>query len=98
MATGQPITVRVLTREGLALEDQALAVRAPGGLGSLGVLRHHAPLVTTIVPGKFSWRRPDGATRMLLIGAGLLEVAHNRLTLFTDTITEPQQVNAAAPS
>ena len=84
-----PITLRVLTHEGLVVEEEAVSVMAPGEPGYLGILRNHAPLVTTLQAGKLSWRRSSGATRMLLVGEGLLEIAQNRCTLLTGTVTEP---------
>ena len=89
-----PITLRVLTQEGLALEDEAVSVIAPGEIGYLGILKNHASLVTTLKPGKLIWRRSSGPTRTRLIGVGLLEIAKNRLTVLTDSVSEPQ---AAAP-
>ncbi len=83
------IQVRVITDEGQAISDEAVSVRAPGELGSLGFLCHHAPLVTTLVPGPLMWRRANGATRTLRIGAGLLEIANDRLTILTNSISEP---------
>ena len=84
------ITLRVLTAEGMILEEQAVSVIAPGEVGYLGMLRNHAPLVTTLVPGTLTWRRPDGTQRTRRIGRGLLEVWHNRVTLLTHTVTAPQ--------
>jgi len=86
----EPMLLRVLTEAGLAIEDQAVSVIAPGEVGYLGMLRNHAPLVTTLVPGTLTWRRPDGAQQTRRIGRGLLEVRRNRVTLLTDTVTAPQ--------
>ncbi|MBI2105084.1 MAG: F0F1 ATP synthase subunit epsilon [Candidatus Omnitrophica bacterium] len=83
-----PLALRVLTAEGLALEDQAVSVIAPGELGYLGMLRNHAPLVTTLAPGLLTWRRSGGQTQRRRIGAGLLEVAHNQVTILTDAVAE----------
>lgn len=84
----EPILLRVLTDAGLAIEDQAVSVIAPGEPGYLGMLRNHAPLVTTLAPGTLRWRTPDGHTRTARIGAGLLEILRNRLTILTDTVQE----------
>ena len=51
------IALTVLTHEGVALEAQAASVIAPGEVGYLGLLRNHAPLVTTLIPGTLKWRR-----------------------------------------
>ena len=78
-----PLTLRVLTAEGVALEDHAASVIAPGELGYLGILRNHAPLVTTLKPGKLTWRG-GGGSQARQIGAGLLEVRKNTVTILTD--------------
>ena len=88
-----PITLRVLTSEGLVVEDRAISVIAPGEPGYLGMLKNHAPLVTTLKPGKLTWRRSSGESRTLLIASGLLEITQNRCTLLTGTVTEPAASN-----
>jgi len=82
-----PITLRVLTQEGVAIEETATSVIAPGEVGYLGMLRNHAPLVTTLRPGILSWRKAGGERRTATLGAGLLEVEHNRITILTDAVT-----------
>ena len=83
------IVLKVLTPEGLAFEDEAVSVVAHGERGNVGFLRHHAPLVTTLTPGRLSWRRPGGERRIVQVGAGLLELVKDRLTLLTDSVSEP---------
>ena len=82
----QTIALRVLTSEGVAVEDDAVSVVAPGELGYLGILRNHAPLVTTLKPGTLTWQTPDGERRRRLIGDGLLEIVKNHLTILTDFV------------
>jgi F-type H+-transporting ATPase subunit epsilon len=87
MAAAQPIHLRVITETGVAVEEEAVALRAPGEVGYLGILRRHAPLVTTLKPGTLTWRRPDGQTQARRIGTGLLEVAKDRVTVLTSTVS-----------
>lgn len=89
--TENTITLYVLTSEGLAIKDKAVSVIAPGGRGYVGFLRHHAPLVTTLQPGKLTWRRPSGDTKTATLGSGLLEIQHNALTILTDTFTPTKE-------
>ncbi len=81
------ISLRVLTHEGVALEETVTSVIAPGAPGYLGMLRNHAPLVTTLQPGTLQWTRPDGERRTATIGSGLLEVVRNQITILTDTVS-----------
>ena len=83
------ISLRVLTPEGLAFEDEAVSVIARGKRGHVGFLRNHAPLVTVLAPGRLKWRRPDGTQKNAQLGAGLLEIVKNRLTILTDAVTQP---------
>jgi len=85
MAT-KTITLRILTPAGIALEEEATSIVAPGEIGYLGILRNHAPLVTTLKPGRVRWQRASGARVARRIGAGLLEVADNRVIILTDAL------------
>ena len=81
------IHLRVLTESHLALEDEAVSIVAPGGLGYLGMLHNHAPLVSTVDRGRLSWRRLDGSRHSAMISSGVMEIARNTLTILTDTVT-----------
>lgn len=85
------ITLRVLTPEGLAFADEAVSVIARGKRGHVGFLRNHAPLVTTLAQGTLAWRCPDGERKSAQLGEGLLEIVKNRLTILTDTVTQPSE-------
>jgi len=78
------LSLRVITEGGVAVEDTAVSLRLPGSLGYLGVLRNHAPLVTTVAPGTLRWRKGDGTLRVLEVGEGLFEVTGNQCTLLTN--------------
>jgi F-type H+-transporting ATPase subunit epsilon len=84
------IQLRVLTDAGVAVEEQAVSVIAPGELGYVGFLTNHAPLVTTLGEGMLKWRRQDGVTKTARIRGGLLEIFRNRLTILTDSVASAQ--------
>ena len=80
------IHMQVLTSEGPAIEDEATSIIAPAELGALGILYNHAPLVTTLQPGPLKWRTLSGEWKSAKLGTGLLEIAHNRLTILTNHV------------
>ncbi len=86
----KPITLTVLTRDGVALKEETVSVVAPGELGYLGILHNHAPLVTTLSPGQLTYRTPKEQTKTIRVGTGLLEIAHNTLTILTESVTQPE--------
>ena len=89
------ILLRVLTDAGVAMIDEsAVSIIAPGERGYLGILRNHAPLVTTLAPGTLRWQRPDGSRQRMQVGAGLLEIVQNRCTVLTDSAAPVEPVSA----
>lgn len=81
-------SLRIITAQGLTIEDQAVSVIAPGEIGYLGMLKNHAPLVTTLSPGTLTWKRQDGERKTARLGRGILEVVKNQVTILTDTVAE----------
>ena len=81
------IRLKVLTDAGTSLEEEAVSIRAPGELGYLGILHNHAPLVTTLAPGRVTWRTPSGAQHARLIDGGFLEIIRNECTILTHHVS-----------
>jgi len=80
-------SLEILTPNRTFFAGPVASLIAPGTLGYLGILTNHAPLITTLVPGRMSWRDASGQTTTLQsTGGGLLEVHRNRVTLLSDTI------------
>jgi len=52
-----PIHLDIVTPERLAYSDEVDAVTLPGSEGELGVLPHHAPLVSTLGVGELRIRK-----------------------------------------
>jgi F-type H+-transporting ATPase subunit epsilon len=82
--------LEIYTQEKRILETSVLSLTAPGQDGYLGVLAHHAPLVTTLGEGVLTLRDKNGERTMPMTG-GFLEVADNVATLLVDQIEiEPE--------
>jgi F-type H+-transporting ATPase subunit epsilon len=77
--------LRVVTDEGTALDTQVVSVTAPGELGYLGILAHHASLLTTLTAGRLTYRTTDGTTHQRPVPGGLLEVHQNRVTVLASS-------------
>ncbi|PIQ82761.1 MAG: hypothetical protein COV76_01985 [Candidatus Omnitrophica bacterium CG11_big_fil_rev_8_21_14_0_20_64_10] len=85
--TDKSFRLEVLTPQGPVLSAETTAVTAPGGLGYLGILRNHAPMVSTLGPGRIVYRDPAGGMHQLINEAGgLLEVRDNEVTILADRV------------
>ena len=76
--------VTVLTEEGTKFQGEAVSVVAPGELGFLGILANHPPLLTALTVGPLTVRTPQQTTTRFQVGAGLLEIFKNQVTVVTD--------------
>ena len=86
--------LEILTPRKRIFSGEISSLVAPGELGYLGVLANHAPLVSTLLPGKVTLRETSGGTQVLQsLGEGLLEVYHDRVTLLLDEVgtTTPER-------
>ena len=73
----------MVTAEKLLFSDQVESVVAPGEAGELGILPHHAPLLTTLRPGELRVTQ-DGQEHAMAVSGGFLEVLGNQVTVLAD--------------
>jgi F-type H+-transporting ATPase subunit epsilon len=88
-----PFTFRLVTPQRLLLESEVVSLQVPGSEGYLGVLAHHAPLITALRPGRLDVRDTKGATRSYAVSGGFLEVSGNRATVLADTAERKDEID-----
>jgi F-type H+-transporting ATPase subunit epsilon len=88
------IGVQVVTPERLVWSGPAEMVIARGVEGELGVLPHHAPLITSLLDGAVRIRRPGGTELVIGTKGGFLEVKPDRVTVLADAAEVPEEVAA----
>jgi F-type H+-transporting ATPase subunit epsilon len=74
------MTVNILTPDKQLYEGEATYVGLPGSDGSLGILSHHAPLVTTLRKGEITLKT-DGEEMTFEVNGGTVEVLNNHVTI-----------------
>ncbi len=90
MITQPTFSFKMLTPNRKVFDGEVVSIVAPGGAGYLGVLAHHAPLITTIQTGELTVRLGDSRTTHYKVGRGLLKVANNQAVLLTESVEETQ--------
>jgi F-type H+-transporting ATPase subunit epsilon len=88
-----PFTFRLVTPQRLLLEAEVTSLQVPGSEGYLGVLAHHAPLITALRPGRLDVRDAKGSMRSYAVGGGFLEVSSNRATVLADTAERKDEID-----
>ena len=85
----------ILTPTASLVDEEVESAIFPGSEGYLGVLAHHAPLLTALIPGKITVRRPDGETSIYCVAGGFLEVSHNRANVLADALEQVTAIDGA---
>ena len=78
-----PMRLEIITAEQEVYADDVDVVVVPGMEGQLGILPHHAPLMTMLQPGELTIKK-DGESTFLAVSGGFLEVLGNKVTILAD--------------
>ena len=79
-----PLLLEIVTPERLAFQEEVDSVVCPGIEGELGVLPHHAPLLTTLGVGELRIRR-GGEEEFFAIAGGFLQVRPDKVIVLAET-------------
>lgn len=79
-----PILLEIVTPERLVFSEEVDSVTLPGSEGELGVLPHHAPLVSTLGIGELRIRR-GGEEELFAIAGGFLQVRPDKVVVMAET-------------
>ncbi|HET9613233.1 MAG TPA: F0F1 ATP synthase subunit epsilon [Candidatus Limnocylindrales bacterium] len=79
-----PLQLDIVTPEKLAYSDEVDEVIVPGSEGELGVLPHHAPLISTLGAGELRLKK-GGVEESFAIVGGFLQVLPDRVVVMAET-------------
>ncbi|TMB62570.1 MAG: F0F1 ATP synthase subunit epsilon [Chloroflexi bacterium] len=89
-----PLHLEVITPERKVYEDDVDMVIAPGSEGYLGILPHHAPLLTALGPGEFRVKK-GGVEEVLAVFGGFMEVRPDRVVVLTEAAEPAEEIDTA---
>ena len=91
-----PATIRldIVTAERVVFSEEVDIVIAPGVEGELGILPHHANLMTILRPGELRVRRA-GEEVCMAISGGFLEVRPDRVIVLADAAERDEEIDLA---
>jgi F-type H+-transporting ATPase subunit epsilon len=83
----------IVTPEKVVYDAEVRSLTAPGSGGYLGILSHHAPIITALKPGKIEFHDADDHLHILAVTAGFLEVSANKATILADAVEEADKID-----
>ena len=87
-----PMKVEIITAERVVYSEDVDVLVAPGIEGELGILPHHAPLMTVLQPGEILVRRGSEEEYMAVSG-GFLEIMANKVTILADDAERSDEID-----
>ncbi|MFC2026674.1 F0F1 ATP synthase subunit epsilon [Chloroflexota bacterium] len=88
------IRLDIVTAEQSVYSEDVDMVIAPGVQGQLGILPHHAPLMTMLEPGELIVKRGSEEFYMAVSG-GFLEVRPDRIIVLADSVEKAEEIDIA---
>ena len=88
-----PIRLEVITPEKVVYSDDVDMVIAPASEGYVGILPHHAPLLTTLGPGEFRVKK-GGVEQVLAVFGGFMDVRGDRVVVLTEDAEHAEDIDA----
>jgi len=88
------IRLDIVTAERIVYSEEVDIVIAPGVEGELGILPHHAPLMTTLQEGELRVRK-GGEEVLMAICGGFLEVRPDRIIVLADAAERCEEIDLA---
>jgi len=86
--------LEIVTAERMVFADDVNEVVAWGTEGQLGILPHHAPLMTMLQPGDLLIKR-DNEEEYLAITGGFLEVRPDKVIILADACERAEEIDVA---
>ena len=88
------IRLDIVTAEREVYAEDVDVVVAPGVEGQLGILPHHAPLMTTLQAGELRVRK-GGEEVSMAISGGFIEVRPDKVVVLADTAERAEEIDVA---
>jgi F-type H+-transporting ATPase subunit epsilon len=87
-----PLQLEIVTPEKLAYQGEVDSVQLPGSEGELGVLPHHAPLVSTLGAGELRLRKGTEDEFFAIVG-GFLQVLPDKVVVMAETADMASEID-----
>ncbi len=90
----EPFQFELVSPARLLVSGEVLEVVVPGVEGQFGVLKGHAPFMSTIKPGILVVRRVDGGTDEYFVRGGFADAAPTGLTVLAEQAIPVKDLDA----
>jgi F-type H+-transporting ATPase subunit epsilon len=90
----ETLKLEIVTPDGPVFSEDVEMVTLTGAQGEMGILPQHTRLMTEMRPGELVVKQ-NGGDRFLAVGAGLVEVTAQRVSILTDMAVAAESIDLA---
>lgn len=87
------LRLEIVTIERKIFDDEVNMVVAPGIEGVLGILPHHAPLLTALAYGELQIKKDGEPDQFFAIGGGFMEVQPDHVVVLADAAEQAEEID-----
>lgn len=88
------IKVDIVTRDRRLLSDEVDMVTLPGASGQMGIMRGHAPLLSTLDIGEIILHKGNNV-QYIAVGGGVVEVRPDKVTVLAESAEQAEEIDEA---
>ena len=88
------IKVDIVTRDRRLISDEVDMVTLPGSAGQMGILRGHAPLLSTLEIGEIILHK-GAEMQYIAVGGGIVEVRPDKVTVLAEVAEHAEDIDEA---
>lgn len=87
-------SLTILAAERSFYEGACVSLVVPTIDGQYGIQANHSNMIGTVVPGRLTFRTPEGEDIVAAVSEGLVKVEGNQVLILVDTAEHPEEIDA----
>jgi F-type H+-transporting ATPase subunit epsilon len=87
------ISLDFVSQDHMVFSGDVYEVIAPGSEGQMGILPHHAPLMTVLAAGEVVVKREGQSDMCFAVSGGWMEVRPNKITILARTAERADEID-----
>jgi F-type H+-transporting ATPase subunit epsilon len=85
--------LEIVTPKKIVFEGDVRSFYAPGIKGNFQILPNHAPLISSLVPGKIKVSNLDGTEIIYTISSGTAEISKGKITILAEAVETIKEID-----
>lgn len=86
--------VKILASDGAEYQGPCVSLIVPTSDGQYGIMALHSNIISAIVPGKLTYRTPEGVEHILAVSSGLVKAEGGEVLVLVGAAERPEDIDA----